>query len=327
MNSFNNLYNSNIISLEENNSFQKLKYKKRKGTNEIENSSNSFFSKIINSVSKIGQGLKSIMSMKINIEDDDNYDPEVYNRINNRFNVREEMSLIEAPSFIDDYSYNYKKYLNNIHKVNNNAQLYNDSRNMIISHKETQRYDDNNDSKELENLNILFNKGEEEIINTDINTENNNKNKIKSNLLTRKREREDSIIKVKIEEDLKEELKDGEIEKSLNKKSETKNRVKIDNNNISDYRKRINSSINSISIKSLDNLKSQIEQKKIDNLKNVEEIYKKEDLYYDYLKDVQMRANALDDYFKEKVKKIVMENEKRKKEEEKKNLRLINQQI
>ena len=325
MNNFNNIYNSSIISLEEDNSYQKLKYKKRKGNNEIENSSNSFFSKIINTVSKIGQGLKTIMSMKINIEDDDSYYPEVYNRINNRFNVREEMSLIEAPSFIDDYSVSYKKYLKNIQKKNNNEQRYNINNNMIVSLNETQRYDENNDyndSKEFENYNNSFSKGEQEIINTDISKENKKKIKIESNLLTRKREREHNIIKEEINEDLKEELKDGEIEKSMFKKKETKSRIKVDKNNISDYKKIINSSINSLSIKSLDNLKNEIEKKKMDNLKNIEEMYQRNDLYYDYLKDVQMRANALDDYFKEKVKKIEMEKEKRKKEEEKKKFKV-----
>ena len=264
MNTFNNIYNSSIISLEEDNSYRKLKYRNRKGNNEIENSSNSFFSKIINSVSKIGQGLKSIMSMKINIEDDDSYDPEVYNRINNRFNVREEMSLIDAPSFMNDYSINYQKYLKKIEKKNYNEQRYNNSNNMFISHNEMQRYDENNDN-DYNDLNNSFNKGEQEIINTDINTENNNKIKTESSLLTRKREREDNITKDEIKEDLKEELKDGEIEKSMNKKSEAKSRIKFDNNNISDYKKKINSSINSLSMKSLDNLKNEIEQKKIDN--------------------------------------------------------------
>ena len=322
MNTFNNIYNSSIISLEEDNSYRKLKYRNRKGNNGLENSSNSFFSKIINSVSKIGQGLKSIMSMKINIEDDDSYDPEVYNRINNRFNVREEMSLIDAPSFMNDYSINYKKYLKNIEKKNYNEQRYNNSNNMFISHNEMQRYDENNDNDNDNDLNNSFNKGEQEIINTDINTENNNKLKIESSLLTRKREREDNITKDEIKEDLKEELKNDEIEKSMNRKSEAKSRIKFDNNNISDYKKKINSSINSLSMKSLDNLKNEIEQKKIDNLKIVEEMYQRNDLYYDYLKDVQMRANELDDYFKEKVKKIEMEKEKRKKEEEKKKFKV-----
>ena len=229
------------------------------------------------------------MSMKINIEDDDSYDPEVYNRINNRFNVREEMSLIEASSFIDDYSFIYKKYLKNIQKNNNNEQRYNINNNMIISHNETQRYDENNDnnvSKEFENYNNSFNKGEQEIINTNISKENNKKIKIESNLLTRKREREDNIIKEEINEDLKEELKDGEIEKSMFKKNEAKSRIKADKNNISDYKKIINSSINSLSMKSLDNLKNEIEKKKMDNLKNIEEMYQRNDLYYDYLKDV-----------------------------------------
>jgi len=60
----------------------------------------------------------------------------------------------------------------------------------------------------------------------------------------------------------------------------------------------------------------------MDNLKNVEEMYQRNDSYYDYLKDVQMRANTLDEYFKEKVKKIEMEKEKRKKEEEKKKFKV-----
>lgn len=112
MDSSNNYINNSIISLEENNSNTQNKSKKRKKHNpETSNtSSDSFLSKFFNSVSKIGQGLKNIMSMKINIEEDNDYNSNLYDQICNRFNNQEEISLIEAPSFMDD-SISYKKFI------------------------------------------------------------------------------------------------------------------------------------------------------------------------------------------------------------------------
>ena len=98
---------NNIISLDEDedNSFkqQRFNISKKQITNKSK-SSNSFFGKIINSVSKIGQGLKNIMSMKINYgdEDEEDYNKNIYDNVINRFNNNEEINLINAPSFMEE---------------------------------------------------------------------------------------------------------------------------------------------------------------------------------------------------------------------------------
>lgn len=95
MNISSNNYNNSIMSLdEENDIYQRDIDNKREIRNE-NNNSGTFFSKIINSVSKIGQGLKNIMSMRINLEEDnnDNFNPNTYEQISNRFHTNEEISL------------------------------------------------------------------------------------------------------------------------------------------------------------------------------------------------------------------------------------------
>ena len=340
MDSSNNYINNSIISLEENNSNTQNKSKKRKKHNpETSNtSSDSFLSKFFNSVSKIGQGLKNIMSMKINIEEDNDYNSNLYDQICNRFNNQEEISLIEAPSFMDD-SISYKKFIKKKEKRmrdNKDNDNINESNKMIISQNETKIINDinNNTLKELDSIENSSLEKQKGIFNHSLLKTKDQKINIKSTLLAKKRDREENSIINEIirEEEEKNENEDKDEkddkkkkhqnnEKSIIKNSESKSRIDISSNNISEQKKRNNTSITSLSMKSLDSIKSEIEERRLKNLRSIEEMHKRHGLYYDYVKERQMREKILNEYYKEKEKraaedKIKMELEKKKREEE-----------
>ena len=328
MNISSNNYNNSIMSLdEENDIYQKDIDNKREIRNENSNSG-TFFSKIINSVSKIGQGLKNIMSMRINLEEDnnDNFNPNTYEQISNRFHTNEEISLIDAPSFIED-SYTLKKYPKTF-------ELDNDNSKMMISHNETKRddYEINSFNKDIEN--------KEEIINTDIFQSKDKKVEIKSNLLNKKRERgfipenniyEEEKNNIEKEEEQQneeiEDLKKNVIFKPQNKLkdksfySSGNNKQNKSMKSIKESKNKNNSYAMNLSMKSLDNIKDEINQRREENLRNIEEMHKRHGLYYDYLKEAQMREKILDEYYKEKAKRIAeerneMEKKRRKRLEE-----------
>ena len=328
MNISSNNYNNSIMSLdEENDIYQRDIDNKREIRNENSNSG-TFFSKIINSVSKIGQGLKNIMSMRINLEEDnnDNFNPNTYEQISNRFHTNEEISLIDAPSFIED-SYTLKKYPKTF-------ELDNDNSKMMISHNETKRddYEINSFNKDIEN--------KEEIINTDIFQPIDKKVEIKSNLLNKKRERgfipEKNIYEEeknnieKEEEEQNEEIEDlkkNVIYKPQNKLkdksfySSGNNKQNKSMKSFKESKNKNNSYAMNLSMKSLDNIKDEINQRREENLRNIEEMHKRHGLYYDYLKEAQMREKILDEYYKEKAKRIAeerneMEKKRRKRLEE-----------
>ena len=341
MDSSNNYINNTIISLEEKNSNEQNKSKiRKKYAQETSNtSSDSFLSKFFNSVSKIGQGLKNIMSMKINIEKDDDYNSNLYDQINNRFNNQEEISLIEAPSFMDD-SNSYKKYSKKKEKKireNNDNDNFNESNKMVISQNETKIINDinNNSFKELDSIDNSSLEKQKGIFNNSLLKNKDKRINIKSTLLAKKRDREEhSIINELIREEEEEKNEDEEKkddkkrkqqknDKSMIKNSESKSRIDISSYNISEQKKRNNNntSIMSLSMKSLDNIKSEIEERRLKNLRSIEEMHKRHGLYYDYVKERQMREKILNEYYKEKEKriaedKIKMELEKKKREEE-----------
>ena len=318
---------NNIINLEqENKSYQTKTINKKKNEYE-ENSSNTFFSKIFNSVSKIGQNLKNIMSMRINYEEDnnDNYNQNIYEQVSNRFNTNEEISLIDAPSFIEE-SYIIKKYPKTQELNNDNS-----SNKMIISQNEIKRddYEINSFNKDIEN--------KENIINTDIFETKDRKVEIKTSLLSKKREREiipDSIFEEeknnenKIDDEMEgnEELKNSILLESPNtskEKSFYSSRNNIPNKNISNMKETKNKKNKTfemnLSMKSIDNIKSEINRRREENLRNVEEIHKRYGLNYDYLKEAEMREKILEEYYKSKAKRVVEEKLEMEKKRNKRN--------
>ena len=322
-------YNFSLMSLEEDNQTNKQNIESQRKIKNV--SKDSFFKQFFNSMSKIGQGLKNIMSMRINIEEEDednNYYQDIYSQVSNRFNTNEEISLIDAPSFMEEsHSKNFNTIQNEKGNENNKEQVGN----MIISHDEIKK-----DENEFNSFNKYINNSKEEIINTDFLNNSEKNTKIKSTLLNNKRERDKNLSLIQEEE--KNDNKDedqGEVEfekeklkssiKSKQKKAEKEksiiSRNNFSSNNINDRNNKMNSSIMSLSMKSLDNIKSEINQRREENLRSIEEMHKRNGLYYDYIKERQIREKILEDYYKEKAKRIAegklqMEKEKRKREED-----------
>ena len=284
---------NNIISLDEDedNSFTPQRYNrpKKQITNKSK-SSNSFFGKIINSVSKIGQGLKNIMSMKINYgdEDEDDFNKNIYDNVLNRFNNNEEINLIDAPSFMEESN------------IQNQSNKKNDSNIMMISQNEI-----NNNENSIKNFENSFNNKNEEIINTDIEPKEERKYRIKSTFLNKKRNNDRNIDVLK---------GNNFINKNKGENSLNSSRIKINNSNskINKTNNKLlnNSSLMNISMRSLNSIKGDINKIKQENLHLVEEMHKRYNLNYDSNKEQQIRQKILEDYYKEKAKR--MEEEKHK---------------
>ena len=162
---------------------------------------------------------------------------------------------------------------------------------------------------------------------------------IKSMLLNKKRANSrhlESIIEE--EEEKNEEQEQNKINTSISKikaennkpeisinnssKINLRNSKYINSNNISS-KNRINntSSMMSLSMKSLESIKNEISKRREENLRNVEEMHKRHGLNYDYDQEKKIREKILDEYYKDKAKRIAegrlkMEKEKQKREEE-----------
>ena len=328
----NNTYNNNsIMSLEEEDTTKRNNSDKNKRKlNNSTKSNSSLFGRIFNSVYKIGQGLKSIMSMKFNIENEDEINPDLYNQISNRFNMKEEMSLIDAPSFMEESF------------IKDTSNKKNESNIMMTSKNEINNDDINKNNKVLdtiENFNKSLLNPKEEIINTDILPNEERKLSFKSLLLNKKRNNENNFNSI---------LDKNEEEEEKNEEENINNNISINNNKLNNEN-RINKSmtstkmnisfskdlnktrnskyINNTSMMSLENIKKEINKRREENLRNVEEMQKRYGLNYDESKEREMRNKILEEYYKDKAKRIAegklrMEQEKKKREEEFKKLKI-----
>ena len=327
----NNTYNNNsIMSLEEEDTTKRNNSDKNKRKlNNSTKSNSSLFGRIFNSVYKIGQGLKSIMSMKFNIENEDEINPDLYNQISNRFNMKEEMSLIDAPSFMEESF------------IKDTSNKKNESNIMMTSKNEINIDDINKNNKVLdtiENFNKSLLNPKEEIINTDILPNEERKLSFKSLLLNKKRNNENNFNSILDKNEEEEKNEEENINNNIsinNNKLNNENRInksmtstKMNISFSKDLNKTRNSKyINNTSMMSLENIKKEINKRREENLRNVEEMQKRYGLNYDESKEREMRNKILEEYYKDKAKriaegKIQMEQEKKKREEEYKKLKI-----
>ena len=327
----NNTYNNNsIMSLEEEDTTKRNNSDKNKRKlNNSTKSNSSLFGRIFNSVYKIGQGLKSIMSMKFNIENEDEINPDLYNQISNRFNMKEEMSLIDAPSFMEESF------------IKDTSNKKNESNIMMTSKNEINNDDINKNNKVLdtiENFNKSLLNPKEEIINTDILPNEERKLSFKSLLLNKKRNNENNFNSILDKNEEEEKNEEENINNNIsinNNKLNNENRInksmtstKMNISFSKDLNKTRNSKyINNTSMMSLENIKKEINKRREENLRNVEEMQKRYGLNYDESKEREMRNKILEEYYKDKAKRIAegklrMEQEKKKREEEFKKLKI-----
>ena len=327
----NNTYNNNsIMSLEEEDTTKRNNSDKNKRKlNNSTKSNSSLFGRIFNSVYKIGQGLKSIMSMKFNIENEDEINPDLYNQISNRFNMKEEMSLIDAPSFMEESF------------IKDTSNKKNESNIMMTSKNEINNDDINKNNKVLdtiENFNKSLLNPKEEIINTDILPNEKRKLSFKSLLLNKKRKNENNFNSILDKNEEEEKNEEENINNNIsinNNKLNNENRInksmtstKMNISFSKDLNKTRNSKyINNTSMMSLENIKKEVNKRREENLRNLEEMQKRYGLNYDESKEREMRNKILEEYYKDKAKRIAegklrMEQEKKKREEEFKKLKI-----
>ena len=322
--------NKSIMNLEEEDSpNHNNSADNKRNSNNTKKSNSSLFNRIFNSVYKLGQGLKNIMSMKINIENEEESNPDLYEQLSNRFNMKEEISLIDAPSFMEESF------------MKDNSNKKNESNIMMSSKNEKNNDNINKNNKILdtiENFNKSLNR-KEEIINTDILPNKERKLSFKSLLLNKKRNNENNLDNI-LERNEEEEEKNEE-QNIINNTSINKN--KLNNENINNKsmnstkmnltmskdlnKTRRSQNINNTSMMSLEDIKKEINKRREENLRTVEEMQKRHGLNYDEAKEREMRNKILEEYYKDKAKRIAegklqMEIAKKKREEEFKKLKI-----
>ena len=90
---------------------------------------------------------------------------------------------------------------------------------------------------------------------------------------------------------------------------------------------KLNTSMMSLSMRSLDNIKNEISKRREENLRSVQDMYKKNSLKYNDKEDEQLREKILKEYYADKAKrnaevKLKLEREKQRREEEFKKLKI-----
>ena len=275
--------------------------------------------------------------MKINYEDEDDFNPNLYDQISSRFNNNEEISLIDAPSFMEESN------------IQNQSNKKNESNIMMISQNEINNDNDinnNNAINNIESFNNSLNHQKEEIINTDLVPNNERKLSIKSTFLNKKRLNDrhlENIFEERNEEEEKNEEENlnvnisGNKNKILNKNkfenSFDSSRIKMNRtnsnikNNTFKMNKLNNTSMMSLSMRSLDNIKNEISKRREENLRSVQDMYKKNGLKFNDKEDEQLREKILKEYYADKAKrnaevKLKLEREKQRREEEFKKLKI-----
>ena len=98
-------------------------------------------------------------------------------------------------------------------------------------------------------------------------------------------------------------------------------------NNTFKMNKLNNTSMMSLSMRSLDNIKNEISKRREENLRSVQDMYKKNGLKYNDEEDKELRKKILEEYYADKAKrnaevKLKLEREKRRREEEFKKLKI-----
>ena len=197
--------------------------------------------------------------------------------------------------------------------IQNQSSKKNESNIMLISQNEI-----NNNENSLKNFEKLFNNKNEEIINTYLVTKEERKLRIKSTFLNKKRanDRNIDILEEKDEEEKNEEeninmnLSKGNniITKNKGENSLNSSRIKINNSNSkmnkTNNKLSNNSSLMNISMRSLNSIKGDINKIIAENLHLIEEMHKRYKLNYDSNKERQIRQKILEDYYKEKAKRM-----------------------
>ncbi len=282
----------------------------------------SLISKFYNSVKKIGQKIQNLIELKVesNNENKNLNEPNIKQINFNEFPI----SLNES---FTEHNYSLNKEINSFPKKMNREEF---KKNPFIENNYSRINEVDNNFKEEETNNNLYlnsnffpysNNLKKEMMNFQTEKKNNVHNSFE---LNKKRQRENIIDNnnndlveennspLKSEKRIISNINTFQIEgndlNNINESNISISSIKNNNNNN-------NNSLMSITLRSLDDIKNDIEKKRLESIKEIEKFRGKYYVSYDIQKDYQTRKEIIENYYKKKLDKfeeITQKNEKEK---------------
>ena len=283
----------------------------------------SLISKFYNSVKKIGQKIQNLIELKVESNDENkNLNESNINKINfNEFPI----SLNES---FTEHNYSLNKEIESFPKKMTREEF---KKNSFIQKNNSKINEDENNFKEEEiNKNLYLNSNffpysnnlNKEMMNFQTEKKNNVHNSFE---LNKKRQRENIIDNNNndlIEENNSPLKSENRIISNINTfqiEGNTLNNINESNISISSIKNNNNNnSLMSITLRSLDDIKNDIDKKRLESIKEIEKFRGKYYVSYDIQKDYQTRKEIIENYYKKKLDKFEEITHKSEKEKKKK---------
>ena len=281
----------------------------------------SLISKFYNSVKKIGQKIQNLIELKVesNNENKNLNEPNIKQINFNEFPI----SLNES---FTEHNYSLNKEINSFPKKMNREEF---KKNPFIENNYSRINEVDNNFKEEETNNNLYlnsnffpysNNLKKEMMNFQTEKKNNVHNSFE---LNKKRQRENIIDNNNndlVEENNSPLKSENRIISNINTfqiEGNTLNNINESNISISSIKNNNNNSLMSITLRSLDEIKNDIDKKRLESIKEIEKFRGKYYVSYDIQKDYQTRKEIIENYYKKKLDKLEEITQKSEKEKKK----------
>ena len=282
----------------------------------------SLISKFYNSVKKIGQKIQNLIELKVesNNENKNLNEPNIKQINFNDFPI----SLNES---FTEHNYSLNKEINSFPKKMNREEF---KKNPFIENNYSRINEVDNNFKEEETNNNLYlnsnffpysNNLKKEMMNFQTEKKNNVHNSFE---LNKKRQRENIIDNNNndlVEENNSPLKSENRIISNINTfqiEGNTLNNINESNISISSIKNNNNNnSLMSITLRSLDEIKNDIDKKRLESIKEIEKFRGKYYVSYDIQKDYQTRKEIIENYYKKKLDKLEEITQKSEKEKKK----------
>ena len=284
----------------------------------------SFISKFYNSVKNVGKKLHDIISLNVEANDE-----------NKNINEQRIYDNIEQINFNDVPSSLYESFTEHNSIRNKEINTYPKKmtrveykQNPYIKNTFSQKEVKNFKGDEMVNNKIIFNSNSpreinynlnnkdfthinyDNIYNTNLNSEINKKNQVNNSFYTElKKKRKPNNNFYNLENEFispnKSNIKENIIS-NVNTFQIEGNKSNINESNISMSTSKNfnNTSLMSVTLRSLDDIKNDIDKKRLESIKEVEKFRGKYSVSYDFQKDYQTRKKIIEDYYKKKIAKF-----------------------
>ncbi len=284
----------------------------------------SFITKFYNSVRNVGKKLHDIISLNVETNDE-----------NKNINEQRIYDNIEQINFNDVPSSLYESFTEHNSIRNKEINTYPKKmtrveykQNPYIKNTFSQKEVKNFKGDEMVNNKIIFNSNSpreinynlnnkdfthinyDNIYNTNLNSEINKKNQVNNSFYTElKKKRKPNNNFYNLENEFispnKSNIKENIIS-NVNTFQIEGNKSNINESNISMSTSKNfnNTSLMSVTLRSLDDIKNDIDKKRLESIKEVEKFRGKYSVSYDLQKDYQTRKKIIEDYYKKKIAKF-----------------------